>query len=110
MNETISIQQTIFERQEQPSLFSKYKTKFGAFLKATFRKKEEAEVLFEKTPEERIGEALQTCRNLIQENKIEEAKTVYKDTVSYYNAISDDKMKQKLYSQVFDVYSVLSTK
>lgn len=105
----MTVHETLFERSEQrESLLAKYKTKFGAFLKATFTRKEQA--LSGKTPEERIHEALATIHQLIQENKVEEAKTLYKDIVSYYNSLADDNLKQKLYNSVFDVYSVLATR
>jgi len=109
MSEIIQIQQTIYEDQPKESILSRCKAKFGAFLKATFSKRETTQE-YEQTPEERIKEALKTIHKLIQENKLEEAKSIYKDTVSYYNSISDEQLKQKLYNQVFDIYSMLATK
>ncbi len=103
----MTVQEALFERTEQESILAKYTTKVSAFLKATFKRKEQSS---EKTAQERIHEALQTIHQLIQENKLEEAKMLYKDIVSYYNSLADEGLKQKLYNSVFDVYSVLATK
>jgi len=101
----MTVQETLFERTQEESVLTRYKTKFGAFLKATFKRKD-----LEKTPEQRIQEALTTVHQLIQENQVEQAKNVYKDMINYYNSLTDEKMKQQLYNAVFDVYSVLATK
>ena len=101
----MTVQEMLFERTNEESVLAKYKTRFGAFLKATFTRKSS-----EKTPEERIHEALATVHQLIQENQVEQAKNVYKDMINYYNSLADEKMKQQLYNAVFDVYSVLATR